>query len=347
MNLKAYRNFEVEDFVQDEHFRSYIVDHNLVFESEWKELQQQYPHLVPKIEEATQILRTIEYTYQNYRNEGVKRAPGSYQHLQSRLEKRKKQVTRKFLWAGGIAATFVLAVFSITFLFSDDHPNSYVTADGESMEILLPDNSIVYLKENSSLSLRPDWDEKSNRQVELVGEAYFMISKYQLPSGEKVKFNVQSGTLNIEVLGTQFNVENRFESTNVVLDEGSVRLSKKKDDSPIYMTPGEVATYHHNSENIEVVESALVEKVDLRPETIQFNQISLRDAMRKMSTIYNIKFNVVDNEMLNWEIDKLSIPTKNPNAFFETIKLLSNSEISFEFDSESNSYILLDERPIN
>jgi ferric-dicitrate binding protein FerR (iron transport regulator) len=102
----------------------------------------------------------------------------------------------------------------------------------------LPDGSRVKLNANSELSLAKDWEIGENRKVYLTGEAFFEVKK--IPE-TGAKFSVICKGINIEVLGTSFNVFSRDEETEVYLEEGQVKLDHGKD--IIIMDPGEFIVY--------------------------------------------------------------------------------------------------------
>ena len=97
--------------------------------------------------------------------------------------------------------------------------STYVTRYGETQTILLPDSSTVLLNANSRLTLSTDWTD--TREVWLEGEAFFRVRKIKRitspASAEHVKFIVRTDRLNVEVLGTEFNVRQRSEKTAVLL----------------------------------------------------------------------------------------------------------------------------------
>ncbi|WP_321290489.1 FecR family protein [uncultured Sunxiuqinia sp.] len=93
---------------------------------------------------------------------------------------------------------------------------------GKRMSIHLSDGSIVHLNSGSRLIYPPAFDKK-NREVFLVGEAYFEVSK------DKTKpFVVRTDEFKVKVLGTKFAVQafKKNYEYNALLVEGSVSLSK-------------------------------------------------------------------------------------------------------------------------
>jgi transmembrane sensor len=96
------------------------------------------------------------------------------------------------------------------------------TGYGEVKQILLPDSSLVILNANSSIRIQQEWSEEGGRQVWLEGEGYFQVRK-KASTGQT--FIVHTRQVDVEALGTKFNVNTRREHSVVSLEEGKVRLS--------------------------------------------------------------------------------------------------------------------------
>ena len=114
----------------------------------------------------------------------------------------------------------------------------YSTTFGEWKTITLPDGSVVELNANSLLTITKHWSENNNRTVWLTGEAFFKVKK--IPS-TKCKFIVKTKDLKVEILGTSFNVNSRFDQTEVFLEEGKVKLYLGN--TKEYMAPGEFIAF--------------------------------------------------------------------------------------------------------
>lgn len=111
---------------------------------------------------------------------------------------------------------------------------------GGEFKMLLSDGTRVYLNSETELSY-PVRFQGDERRVMLSGEAYFDVKKSDIP------FVVEVNGVEIQVLGTQFNVHAykdrpRFETT---LESGSVevRTSEKK----VLLKPGEQAVLEHDN----------------------------------------------------------------------------------------------------
>jgi transmembrane sensor len=114
--------------------------------------------------------------------------------------------------------------------------NTLSTAKGQSYSVVLADGTKIWLNAASSVHF-PLSFPGIDRVVEISGEAFFEVAR----SGEKKPFKVKVNGLEIEVLGTVFNV-NAYageKGITTTLVEGKVRLSKGKATS--VMEPGEQA----------------------------------------------------------------------------------------------------------
>ncbi|MGI6794994.1 FecR family protein, partial [Bacteroides sp. KG68] len=113
--------------------------------------------------------------------------------------------------------------------------NTVSVPAGQRTNIILPDGSNVWLNARTTLQY-PVTFNKKQRIVSLKGEAFFDIAKNQ-----KIPFVVQTDKYDIEVLGTQFNVNaypnrNIFETT---LMKGRVRVSSQESPKQtIILNPG-------------------------------------------------------------------------------------------------------------
>ncbi|TDQ76367.1 FecR family protein [Sphingobacterium yanglingense] len=112
---------------------------------------------------------------------------------------------------------------------------------GGYYQIELEDGTKVWLNASSSLRFPSSFKGTTERIVELNGEAYFDVSKRNQHNIAK-PFIVRSEGHDVEVLGTQFNVEayKGQSSYRTTLVEGKVKI--KKNGVQRILTPGQQAT---------------------------------------------------------------------------------------------------------
>ncbi|CAN5855774.1 FecR family protein [soil metagenome] len=134
----------------------------------------------------------------------------------------------------------------------------YATAFGQTKTITLPDRSVVTLNGNSSIRYEERLSPEQPREVWLEGQAFFSV----VHTGNDQKFMVHTSEgLQIEVLGTEFNVSSRKSGTNVVLNSGRIQLHLPESET-VVMQPGEMVqlsgaseTYTKTTVNPEVYSS--------------------------------------------------------------------------------------------
>jgi len=140
-----------------------------------------------------------------------------------------------------VAATLLLLVtVSLWWYYSSTHNLFEIkTRFGEQLAVTLPDQSKVVLNGNSVLRYSEDWDENSPREVWIEGEGFFSV----VHTKNHQKFVVHGvSQLNVEVLGTKFNIRTRRSDSEVMLAEGKVKLELGGVDSTLFMKPGDLTT---------------------------------------------------------------------------------------------------------
>ena len=130
------------------------------------------------------------------------------------------QVRHLKRWMIGVASAAALALcVLLPFVFRHfETPREYATALGEQRTIQLADSSIVTLNADSRIELRLD---ESHRDIKLKrGEALFKVAH-----DPDRPFTVQTDTVIVRAVGTQFNVYERPYGTRVSVLEGRVLIT--------------------------------------------------------------------------------------------------------------------------
>jgi transmembrane sensor len=131
-------------------------------------------------------------------------------------------LTRRLLIGGGLAATLACAA-SVSLWFTRPVPPEAILLVTERSEIrtfTLSDGSHITLGGDSKL--RGEFARKT-RDLELVaGNAYFDIAR-----DEDRPLTVDSGELEVRVLGTRFDIKKRPDLVSVSVDSGRVRVTSQ------------------------------------------------------------------------------------------------------------------------
>jgi ferric-dicitrate binding protein FerR (iron transport regulator) len=173
-----------------------------------------------------------------------------------------------------------------------------ITANrGMVTKVTLSDGSEVTLFPGSKLSFPTTFTGKT-RPVELSGEGFFSVTH----DGKK-PFIVKTKQLDVEVLGTKFNVRtgNDEEVFETVLVEGSVRLQEHdggKETPLITMRPNQRVRYDSRKKKMEVYDETDLEKYIAWTEgRLVFDADSLSEVVRKLEKWYNVSI-LIKNDQL-------------------------------------------------
>lgn len=197
------------------------------------------------------------------------------------------------------AAVFAgLALFtSLWFLMLSPNDTLYQTAYGETQSVVLPDGSAVTLNGNSRLSVKNNFEEE--REVWLEGEAFFEVAKNKDPMHDKyIKFVVHTSKLDVEVLGTTFNVSDRQDQTQVVLTEGKVHLLTHKG-SAVQMKPGERFYIQEDKQILESNLEDINQWSSWKNQQIIFKNQRLKDIARQLQHTYGYQIDFPSESIAN------------------------------------------------
>ncbi|SEL96943.1 FecR domain-containing protein [Parapedobacter koreensis] len=166
------------------------------------------------------------------------------------------------------------------------------TPKGGQYQLTLPDGSRVWLNAASTLKY-PIKFTGSQREVELIGEAYFEIVKRTNQSG-LVPFVVRTADQEVEVLGTQFNVaayEDEAE-TRTTLVEGSVKVRQSANGvagkgTALKLIPGEESVL--TPLGIHARKANLTASIAWKSGIFAFEDIPFDQMMKQIARWYDIE----------------------------------------------------------
>ncbi|UBD73914.1 FecR family protein [Parabacteroides goldsteinii] len=168
----------------------------------------------------------------------------------------------------------------------------YVPA-GQRAELILPDSTHVWLNARSKL-VYPISFGKDIRQVELNGEAYFDVIH-----NEKQPFVVKTPQMDIQVLGTEFNVTAYSSSSDfeVALLRGCIELSSPRLSSNYRMKEKE----HIRLQNNKLISKDISDYDYFRWKEglICFNNESVATIIEKLKLYYDIDIEVYNQKFIN------------------------------------------------
>lgn len=242
-----------------QYFSETISEKDLLILNEWIEISPENKYFFEQTREIWLAAKVVE------NSQGFDSTKGYLQFLSFI---RKKQFThtenrgKTFLFSFSRIAAVVLLAFGLGVLADNILSRVHFKSDlaqqqeiivplGSKSKIKLPDGTSVTLNAGSRLTYKTTYG-KSKREVWLEGEGYFSVAK-----DKNKAFIVKTGYLDIQALGTEFNVKAypNEKSIQTTLVEGSIKIDKnffnasdKKTESSVILKPKEKYTYLINSD---------------------------------------------------------------------------------------------------
>ena len=237
----------------------------------------------------------------------------------------------RFAFAATLAVLVVAIVAGIGYFSFDAVESVSMTelyADtGTTRTITLSDGTQVWLNANSTLRY-PEQFANDNREVELDGEAYFKVTK-----SEGRKFTVMTADMQIEVLGTEFDVDSyniSGRTSTVTLVSGKVRMSYTDEDklhSSIILKPNQRAELDA-SKKLRLFNTSSATSAGLwKDNKIVFNHTSFASAVRIIENRYNVSVRVNNPRLYDYTFSGTFI-----DADLDTVLRFLSLASGIEFD---------------
>ena len=309
MHLQEYSQYTLSDFLEDDFFIRWSTEPDSQSTMFWEAFMQRHPEKRELILKASAVVKT-------YRKQEVFTNEARQSELWGRIQtdiqqagvRQPSQVMPLLMKIAAAAALFIVATG--VFWFFADHRTVVATAHNEVTKVVLPDRSVVMLNGNSTLRYKAYWDAGQPREVWIDGEAYFKvkhINKDTLHIRAADRFVVHSNDLDIEVLGTSFNVQNRKNNTNITLLTGKVKVQLAAPTATptpdVIMLPGDYVEY--SSQKLiakKKVENPTWATTWIKQE-ILFTDAYLKDIVKVLGKDYGYVVEVRDQKLMELRIE--------------------------------------------
>ena len=238
-----YDEFSAEDFALDDRFQKWVLTPDDETEQFWNDLLIRFPQKQIEIEEARELVQLSGITSDPETNAAYLATWNKIKQnaLASENNARETRFTpaRYAMIAATLAGLLVVSYWLLT-RGQKAELQTFQSKFGEIKHVALSDGTKVTLNSNSELRYLNDF--KSDRKVFLQGEAFFEVSRLS----NNQKFIVSTAdAVDVEVTGTEFNVNTRRSNIEVFLQSGKV--SVKATSGNVELQPGEKATFNKES----------------------------------------------------------------------------------------------------
>lgn len=233
---------------------------------------------------------------------------------------RKLQFRQWLPYAAAVVFLLGFATFVHLYMNLADQTENYslqnyqVLVDkGQRASVILPDGTKVWLNSHTELTYNGDYGKK-NRQVVLSGEGYFEVAK-----DSTSRFIVKAGEMEVEALGTTFNVKAYQEDKELTttLFEGKVRTSVGKDE--VILKPDESLSFDKSSRRMIVSDELAAYARMWKDNELVFKGETMEEVAVMLDRLYNVKVRFASEKVKRY---RFSGVIKN-NSLENVIELIS------------------------
>ena len=204
---------------------------------------------------------------------------------------------------------------------------------GSRIKFVLPDGSSGWLNSGSTLKYALDFTQ--NREVKLLGEAFFDVQPIK-----DHQFVVKTKYIDVEVKGTAFDVAAYpgEDQIDVTLERGSVLLKSETFTVPVEMKPDEQVRYNTNKQELTKSNVTATYFSAWKEGKLMLRNASLDELAKQLSRWYNIDVVIqntchadfqyratFENENLNEVLRLLKISSALDYKITERVKLADGS----------------------
>lgn len=244
---------------------------------------------------------------------------------------------RRFMKIAAVVILTLSATLFVQYRFSDSKQIIYNTIKvpaGQRSNVILSDGTNVWLNALSTLKY-PSVFKKGKREILLDGEAYLEVAH-----NKDAPFIVHTRKCNVQVLGTEFNIEaysksNKFETS---LMKGSVRVSLARDHSrSVILSPNMKVDLLGGKFIVSTIDD--IGQYRWKDGLICFRDYTFNDIMATFEKYFDVKIKVLKPSVKSFVCTGKFRQSEGIDYAFRVLQ----KEIAFKFkrDNVNNSVIYI------
>ena len=271
---------------------------------EYFENLKQIYHSSEEIEDFDKIDLDQQWQVFKHNNVKAKKSGLSYSYL--------------FKIAAALVVVLSLGYLLNNSLYSDVH---LIAGADTIQEYRLPDNSVIWLNRNSELIYSRNSFNEQNREVTLIGEAFFDVAKDSLKP-----FVINANDTKVRVLGTSFNLKTSKDSgvTELVLVTGKVEFSNKVDQ--VILQPGEIVSTDA-SHKITKQDNEDLNFMSWKSGVLKFESTPLIKVFKDLEIFYNKEITIDNQGIVDCTLTT-TFDNQSMESVIEELKLLFDFTIT-------------------
>lgn len=248
---------------------------------------------------------------------------------------------RNFMkYAAILVVAFAAGYLAKQLLSQPDQPVQYAEVDvqyGQTSHLTLFDGTEVWL--NSGTKFRyPDKFNRNERRVYLEGEAYFKVAHR-----ENLPFKVETGKLEVEDLGTSFNVSAypHESSQSVVLVEGKVQINTPQGQKMGEMVPGQMAVKTDGSSSLKIQNTDPYFYTSWKDGKVVFDGERLEDIAKKIERWYNVDITFEKESLKNYRLSGTILRNKPIDQMITAMEMLAPIHFNYQAKTNERNQIII------
>lgn len=294
-----YLLFETLDFVMDDDFQDWTRHPTPEREAYWQALLIAFPQKGKAINTARQLIQQLRVN--DWHTITPDQLQERFQKVLARIDAPVgRVVSLPRQWWAWVAAVLLVGLLGWSTYQYGLASHEYQTAYSQQQRVSLDDQTTVTLAANSQLRVPGRWLFGRQREVWLTGEAYFDVArKPSQTTGQLRNFVVHARDMNVEVLGTRFNVNTHRGKTTVLLDEGKIKLTVPgRLRQSLLLRPGQTAELPADKPVISIRPTTDPVLANWRNGRLTFRNASLAELRQRVQEVYGLTL-VFDGD--GWE----------------------------------------------
>ncbi len=239
------------------------------------------------------------------------------------------KIRRKQLWVKALkVACVVLPLLPANLFLINEYTKPKAAIEyrtlhvdnAEKMTLVLADGSELLVNSGTTVEYPTTFGSES-REIKVDGEIFIDVAK-----DPNRPFTVQTEAMDIEVLGTRFNVHAYSEDSNasVYLERGSVRINRGEDQNleSYMLEPNQVAVLDKATGecNISNVDSELY--CSWKSDYYVFNDTPINEILKCVERTAGVEFSVNDDTLLKYTYN-IVYDTKNINQLLDDMSAIT------------------------
>jgi len=267
---------------------------------------------------------------------------GSWTTIENRVRVRRLTIyTGTFLkYAAILIVAFVSGLYVHNILTDRDQAVQYAEVEvmyGQTGHLFLFDGTEVWLNSGTKFKY-PNKFNQNERSVFMEGEAYFKVAR-----NKHLPFKVKTGKLEVEVLGTSFNLSAypSEPTQSVFLDEGKVQINNTAGDKIGEISPGQIAVKADGNSSIQVKDGDSYFYTSWKDGKITFNSEKLSEIAQKMERWYNVEIRFEKESLKDFNFSGTILRNKPIDQTIMAMELLAPIRFHYQVRPKEKNLITI------